>query len=174
MNDHTKSVTDIFEFNSTMVRVGLEDLTNEHATHQVRAGEGSSISYLVGHMLASRIGALKMLGVETENPYSELFGGAVPARDGSDYPDVSELVGQWNQVSESFAAALADLGADDVLAPCEGFPIPDQTVRGALMFWAWHESYHLGQLGIMRTELGYPSLQSRLYAEMQAAETQEA
>ena len=167
MNNHTRSIKDIFDFNSTMIRVGLADLTNEHAIYRVRDGQGSSISFLVGHMLSSRVGAMKLLGQATENPYSELFGGNVGALDGSAYPDIRHLYEDWVEVSQSFSDALAALSEADVLRPHEGFPVPDQTVRGALMFWAWHESYHVGQVGLIRTELGYPSLQERLYAEMQ-------
>ena len=43
--------------------------------------------------------------------------------------------------------------------------MPDQTVRGALMFRAWHESYHVGQIGLILTELGYPALRERLLAQ---------
>ena len=46
--------------------------------------------------------------------------------------------------------------------------MPDQTARGALMFLAWHESYHVGQMGLMRTEMGYPSVQARLYEVLSA------
>ena len=165
MNDHIRSTTGTFSFNSRIVRLGLQQLTNEHAIHQMRGGEGSSISYLVGHLLASRVGALKVLGVETENPYSEHFSPSAPASDGSEYPEIDDLARQWDEVAEKISDALGNLGDDDVLAPREGFPVADQTLRGALMFWAWHESYHVGQIGLMLTELGYPALRDRLLAQ---------
>lgn len=169
MNEHTKSLADMYAFNSTMIRVGLTDMKNEDATYRGRSSKGSSISFLVGHLLSSRVGLLKRFGVDIENPYAELFGGSASAADGSDYPDISELAADWARLSEQFEAVLADLTDDQVLAPAEGFPTPDQTARGALMFMAWHESYHAGQIGMIRTERGYTSLQSRLYEEMPAA-----
>jgi len=164
MNHHTRSLGDIFAFNSTMVRLGLEDLEEEHAGYRMRDGEGSSIHFLVGHLLTSRVAILQMLGHATENPYSEQFGrGQVPP-EGSGAPGISELAEQWDEVAGKLATALAELGEEDALAPQEGYPIPDQTVRGALMFRAWHESYHAGQIGLIRTELGYPALRDRLVA----------
>ena len=168
MSDHTKALADMFEFNSTMTSVGLGDLKNDDAVHRVRNGEGSSMSFLTGHMLSSRYGILKMLGETKENPYAELFGGSAEAQDGSAYPDVSELKDGWDDLSERFVATLRGLADDQALAPApDGFPIQDKTMRGAIMFLAWHESYHVGQLGLMRTEMGYQSLQHALYATME-------
>lgn len=82
-----------------------------------------------------------------------------------EYPEVSELATQWNEVAERLVDALEGLSDRDVLAPNEGFPVPDQTVSGALMFRAWHESYHVGQLGLNFTELGYLALRERLLAQ---------
>jgi uncharacterized damage-inducible protein DinB len=165
VNESTKSLGDIYALNSKLIRLGLEDLSQEDASRRTRGGQGSSISYLVGHLLASRIAALRMLGKAEGNPYSQQFGGGTAASDGADYPSVADLAHQWDEVATRFATALEGLSHEDVLAAHEGFPVPDQTVRGALMFRAWHESYHVGQIGMIRTELGYPALRDRLLAE---------
>ena len=115
--------------------------------------------------MSSRIGLLKTLGAESENPYKELFGAGAGSRDGAAYPPVSQLKTEWDVLAETFHAALEGLTDDDVLADGDGsFPIPDNTIRGNLTFIAWHESYHIGQVGIMRTEMGYTSMRQVLYA----------
>ena len=38
------------------------------------------------------------------------------------------------------------------------FPVPDKTIRGAINFLAYHEAYHLGQMGYLRKWLGKDSL----------------
>ena len=166
MSDHTKSVEDIFEFNSRMVRLGLDDLASDDASHRMRGGEGSSISFLAEHMLASRLSVLELLGRDVGHD-----GGATSlVAEGSGHADIAELRRVWNEVSEKLDSALRGLRHADVIAPHEGLPVPDQTVRGALMFRAWHESYHVGQLGLIRTELGYPALRTRLRAEIARTE----
>ena len=39
---------------------------------------------------------------------------------------------------------------------CPSCPDGSATVAGALGFLAWHESYHLGQLGLLRRLAGKP------------------
>ena len=166
MNHHIKSVADIYAFNTLSVRVCLGDLSHDDAGRRWRDGDGSSILFLLGHLLSSRVGLLKRFGETEDNPYAELFGGNADPRDGADYPPLEELARGWDEVATRLESTLAGLSEDQVMASAEGFPIPDQTARGALMFLAWHESYHAGQIGLMRTEMGYPSMQARLYETM--------
>ena len=163
MNPQIKSVADLYAFNTEGIRVCLGDLSDEDAGRQWRKGEGSSILFLLGHLVSSRVGLLKRFGETEENPYAELFGGSASAQDASAYPALSELASAWDDVAARLETTLANLTEDQILASAEGFPIPDATARGALMFMAWHESYHFGQIGLMRTEMGYPTFQARLY-----------
>lgn len=167
MHPEIKSVADIYAFNSLALGPVLSDLSDEEAGKQVRQGEGSSITFLVGHLLSSRTGLLKRFQETTENPFAELFGGNSTAQEASAYPSIGELATAWGEVAGRLQSTLESLTEEQILAPAEGFPIADQTARGALMFMAWHESYHVGQIGMMRTELGKPSLQARLYEAMQ-------
>lgn len=170
MSQLIKPITDMFDFNSNLTSLALGDLKNEDAVHRVKDGSGSSISYLTGHLLSSRYGMLKLVGAGEENPYADLFGREAGSRDGSEYPDISEFKSAWDALTPRFSAALGALTDDQVLAePPSQYPVEDNTVRGALMFLAWHESYHVGQIGIMRTERGYPSIQARLYEQFAAA-----
>ena len=121
----------------------------------------------MGHLLSSRYGMLKMLGAGDENPYADQFGRNAEPRDASDYPDISEFNQAWSALSDSFHAALAGASDEQMLAPApEGFPVEDQTMRGAIVFLCWHESYHVGQIGGMRTEMGYPSTEHLVHAAM--------
>jgi hypothetical protein len=54
---------------------------------------------------------------------------------------------------------LDDLGEDGLVAPSpRSLPIPDKTIRGAINFAAFHESYHVGQMAYIRKWLGFPGL----------------
>ena len=127
MSDMIKPVIDQFKFNSMVLSLATSDLKNEDAGHRLRGGEGSSVSFLIGHLLSSRYGLLKMLDAGEENPYAQLLA-----------------------------------------PPPEGFPIEDQTIRGGISFLSWHESYHVGQIGVLRTELGYSSTEHQVHAAMTA------
>ena len=169
MSDLIKPVIDQFKFNSMILSLGTSDLKNEDAGHRLRKGEGSSMTYLMGHLLSSRYGLLKMLGAGDENPYAEQFGRNAEPRDTSDYPDISEFSQAWSALSDSFHASLESATDEQLLAPApEGFPTEDQTMRGAISFLCWHESYHVGQIGVLRTELGYSSTENQVHAAMTA------
>jgi len=165
MNDLIRPVADTYAFNARMVALGTSDLTPEDAVERGNGGRGSSIAYLVGHTASSRHGLLKMLGLSQENPFAELFGAGVECGDGNAYPPIAELAARWAALAGKLDAALADLSSERLLAaPAVSYPTPDQTVRGGLAFICWHECYHLGQIGMLRTGLGYPSLRARLAA----------
>jgi uncharacterized damage-inducible protein DinB len=169
MSDLIKPVVDQFKFNSMILSLATGDIKNEAAGHRLRKGEGSSISYLMGHLLSSRYGILKMLGAGDENPYADQFGRNAGPRDGIEYPDISEFNAAWDELSPRFHKALQDATDDQLLAPApDGFPVEDQTMRGAIAFLGWHEAYHVGQIGILRTEQGYPSTEHQVHAAMAA------
>jgi uncharacterized damage-inducible protein DinB len=168
MNPQIRSVADMYAFNTLTLRVGLGDVSDDLANRRWRSGDGSSIGFLVGHLLSSRYGLLKRFGETAENPYAELFGASAQPRDEAEYPPVAELAAAWDEVASRLERTIGNLSDEDIEAPAEGFPVADQTVRGALMFMAWHESYHVGQIGLMRTEMGLPSVQARLYESMRS------
>ncbi len=170
MHAQLRPIADQFKFNAMIVDLALGDLKNADAVRRMRKGEGSSISYMAGHLASSRYGILKMLGATDRNPYADLFGGKNGAKDGSHYPDVAELRAGWREVVKAFEQALERATESQLLGPApDGFPIEDQTVRGAIGFLLWHECYHAGQIGMIRTELGYSSTQQLTYEAMAAA-----
>ena len=168
MSDLIKPVIDQFKFDSLILSLATGALKNEDAGHRLRKGEGSSISYLLGHLLSSRYHVLSMLGGGDENPFAEQFGRNAEPLDVSEYPDISEFKAAWDGLTEKFHTALDGASDEQLLAPVESFPVEDQTLRGALMFMAWHESYHVGQIGILRTEHGYPATQHQVHAALEA------
>jgi len=167
MNTQIRSLADIFAFNALSLKVGLSDVSNEQAGRRWRDGDGSSIAFLVGHLLSSRYGMLKRLGKVDDNPYAPLFSASTGPRDISEYPPLAELAKAWDEAAPRLESAIRSVSDEDLEVPAEGFPAADKTTRGLLMFLAWHESYHVGQIGLMRTEMGLPSVQSRIHEAMQ-------
>ncbi len=170
MSEQLKPIRETYRFNSELVSLGLEDLGQEDAIRRWKNGEGSSIAYLAGHLSSSRYGILKTLGAASENPYKELYGAGAGSREGAAYPPLAELAAGWNETAGKLHVALDALTDEDASRPSEGsYPTADKTLRGQLAFIAWHESYHVGQIGILRTEMGYTSLRQLLYAARQGA-----
>jgi uncharacterized damage-inducible protein DinB len=62
----------------------------------------------------------------------------------------------WNEISEQLKAALRE-APDEVLAkPApEGPPSFDKKMSGTVAFFAFHDTYHTGQVSFLRKWLGY-------------------
>jgi len=59
-------------------------------------------------------------------------------------------------VVDGLKAKFASLTEADLAAPATGRPLPGaNTVAEQLAFIAFHESYHVGQLGYIRKSIGY-------------------
>ena len=148
-----------FNVTNHIMNLVLSDLSNDDAVTRTRDGEGSSISWIVGHLLYYRSQIMGMLGGPTNNPWTESFGNT-SATDGSDYPDVSEMLSSWNELSSALDATVAGVTDAQLLVPIasdNGSPHGEKKVLDTITFFMWHESYHMGALGMIRTQLGYPA-----------------
>ena len=155
---HLRPLVGLFEMSSRMLELALADLRNVDALTRTRGGAGSSITYLTGHLMYARTMILNLVGAHEGNAFQDLFGWGVPIREASAYPEIQEIRKEWSELAATFLAVLSGLPDERVLAPHEGsMPGPDPTVRGTIEGLCWHESYHLGQIGLIRAELGYPT-----------------
>jgi hypothetical protein len=117
------------------------------------------ILWIAGHVANTRFGLCAMLGRKLHRPWGDIFNRAAarPAADG--YPEASVIRGAWSEVGAALMARFEELTDVELGAPAPvPFPIPDQSMRGAIAFLAYHEGYHLGQMSYLRKWLGAPGL----------------
>jgi len=75
---------------------------------------------------------------------------------------MSRIRNAWDQVSRDLEACMNDLDLDDITAPSHHrFPVDDSSMGGAIAFLVQHESYHIGQMALLRKFLGYPAMTYR-------------
>jgi len=146
------SMTDaarLFRFNTSAAEARLRDLPDEAWARQL--GEASTPRWILGHMCIYRRNILRKGGhdlpiVDWEAKFAK---GTMPA----DYPAniaPSVLIDDFIATGEPLSAMLESL-SDDALATPFGRTLPDgsDTLGKAIMFLLWHETYHMGQLGIL-------------------------
>ncbi len=116
-------------------------------------------AWLAGHIIFARTNIANLLGMNIPNPYDELYANFKPIESGAKYPDVPNVTKNWNELSGKFMAKLNTLTEDDLKreSPLK-LPVNDGTMRGTLAFFAHHESYHIGQLGLVRRYHGYDGM----------------
>jgi uncharacterized damage-inducible protein DinB len=142
-----------FGMTDYLIPMVLEDLTDEDARRRARGDEGPSIAWILGHLLHYRHHVMELLGAERENPWAEQFSSA-DATDGSDYPTVSELREAWGRVADDFAEVMASKTDADFARPTDGAH-DERSLRDQVVFFGWHEGYHMGALGAQLKRLGY-------------------
>jgi hypothetical protein len=79
--------------------------------------------------------------------------GAAHQFGGQACPPLAEIVAYFNSTGEALIAQLPEV-PDDIWALPAIFPLPgDPTMRDQIAWMTMHESYHIGQLGILRKSL---------------------
>jgi hypothetical protein len=155
MNELKRPIIAGFDTANFTVNLQLDDLSNADAVRRARGDSGSSISWIIGHLLDSRCTALQACGVEQPNPYAKRFSFRSPATDGSDYPDIAELHRDWNALHEKLRETLVNLDDERLLSESSvANPHEDPSLAVALAFYAWHEAYHIGVMGLLRVQWG--------------------
>ncbi len=166
MSETTKTMAGTFGTTDFLIPLVLEDLSDEVARTRTRGGEGPSISWAVGHLLHYRYHVLNLLGDNRESPFGEMFTGE--ANDGDEYPTVADMQRQWTEVAELFHAALN--GKTEVEWDSGGEGAHDEkSLRDQVVFFGWHEGYHMGAIGAQRKEMGLPGPAEKVMAMRQAA-----
>lgn len=133
----------------------LGDLSQEAAIRRSRGEQGPSILWTVGHMLDYRCMLLGVLGKERHHAFEEVFRNR-SATDGTDYPPLSAVMHEWNEVHKDVEQALAEADVEEVARKSEQAGVFGERPLDALTFFAWHEAYHFGAIGAERKAQGLP------------------
>ena len=115
--------------------------------------------WIAGHLTQSRARIVTVVGGTADLPWKGMFETGSVIRDLRAYPDAEAILAVWTSLSETLMERLERLTSDQLgAAPPPRVASPDETLRGALALLAFHEGYHVGQLGFLRKWLGYSAL----------------
>ena len=155
MGNLTKPIAESLKLTDFIMNLVTHDLTNDIATRRARDVDGASIAWVIGHLSHYRYEIMKLLGHDVESPFAELFGSA-GATSGSDYPNIGELKAQWIETSAEVLPVVEAATDEQLTDPMGGPDSPhgEKTVLDTLVFYMWHESYHMGQIGTLRAQFG--------------------
>jgi uncharacterized damage-inducible protein DinB len=159
--ERAQGLTNVLTFNDDMLAVALTDMTDDLARRRLREG-GPSIAWIVGHMLHHRNQIAAAIGCAA--PAVGLYRFADTATDGRDYPVVDELRTAWADFSARLVPAVNALSDDELAGPSPiALPHGEQTLLDALRFVVWHETLHLGQLSMLRSQHGLTPLVTLIF-----------
>ncbi len=153
MEPLVRPVVGLYQTSNRILATSIQDLSEPDAKSRSRSGTGPSVAWIVGHLCHFKIKVLGLLGQERDNPFAARFEHA-PASDGAEYPPLSELVASFSSLNRDLCAAL-ESSAARLEAPMPGAgPHQEKRVLDTVLFFAWHEAYHIGALGAIRKEMG--------------------
>ena len=147
----------LFRFNEFVLGKNLDGLTHGDSLTQATPG-GSSIHWIVGHLLATRNATLRLLGEpplwsdEEAAPFAR--GTRVPAAEEVPVP-FDRLLADLRRSSEQIRIALESVRDEDLAVPLG--QDKEGTVGDQLARLHYHEGYHAGQIGLLRRIAGRPA-----------------
>lgn len=168
MSTRATTLLDQFRTTNFVMQLAFSDLDQDTAIRRLGGDSGPSIAWEIGHILFYRVRIIVLLGHKHEFPYSETFEG--DAGDGSTYPTLEDFATQWKTVAEVLESALKSATDEQLDGPIPtAGPHDERTMYDLLTFLCWHEAYHAGQLGSIRTHFGMPEV-SKLATQQSEAE----
>jgi len=146
----------LFELNYGALFRNLEGLTHEESLVEPRPG-GNSINWVLGHITASRNRILPLLGQAQvwSREQMVLYSGRDEAGWSAEralHLDVIKT--DLARSQQMLMRALDDVTDASLAVPTES----GQPLRDALGFSHFHESYHGGQIALLRRLLGHPGV----------------
>ena len=136
-------------------------MTDEQAALRPSASANSA-AFVAAHVAEPRFYLLNMLGAEQSSPIAAYLEGARGIDDVKRFPPMLEIQRAWTDASHALRDRLDEmttLELDASVACPFPLPISDPTALSLLTFFVQHDSYHIGQLALLRKHAGLPAMQ---------------
>jgi len=155
METDFKNIRGMYKANTDIVNKAIADVDVEHWFK--KPGEDSNhLMWVLGHVVVHRGYALKLLGVDWSTSWTPLFARGAERLADSEYPSMEEMRKAWEEVSIQLSDALRNVSPEMLTGEApKGPPSFDGKAGGAVAFFAFHDTYHVGQISFLRKWLGY-------------------
>ena len=144
-----------FALTSRVIHMQTEGLTNADSLIQPPF-RGNCLNWVLGHILAGRNQVLELLGKPQfwgEAEAARYRSGSDPVTAEDQALSLERLLADLDRSQEQIAAALESC-SPALLAEPVGESEADQSRGQAVAFLHWHETYHTGQLELLRQLAG--------------------
>jgi uncharacterized damage-inducible protein DinB len=131
----------------------LDGLADEDLSRKLE-DRSNSVGGVLCHLLDARCYLVQILGGKVENRLNERLRSITTSEDLKPFPTLEELRTAWEQASDLLAGRLELVPPEHLDVPSsDRLPVQDPSTLGALAFLFQHESYHIGQLSLMKKVL---------------------
>ena len=158
MDTRITPLAEILRLNTVLFRNCLDGLNDEQAATRPSSGTNSA-TFIAAHLASSRFFLLKTLGVQEVDPLAPYLNGRKGIDECAQLPPLREIDAAWTRGAHLLRDRLAALTAAEVDSRSDvKFPLADGTLLATLTFLVQHDSYHLGQLSLLRKFAGLPAM----------------
>jgi hypothetical protein len=158
MIDLIKPVDSIFFLNTKLFSNCLEGVSEE--IYLKRLNDASNnIAFIACHLIDARFYIGSFCGVEIVNPYKEVFDRIKSPGQTDLFPPLKKVAELWKEISIPIENKFKIITGAELQkeAPLQ-LPLTERTILGGLTFFMQHESFHIGQLALIRKYSGLPAM----------------
>jgi len=161
MNVQMQPLVETITLNTGLFLNCLDGVNDETARRRV-SDTANNMAFVALHLIDARCYLARSMGGDARHPFEDLVKDANRIDDLSRFPKVEELCSAWKEASLSLRQSLEALTDEDLAEEIDQpFPVSEKTKRGMVTFLIHHDSYHLGQLALLRKQLGLPAMSYR-------------
>jgi uncharacterized damage-inducible protein DinB len=159
---HAKTIAYQLELCAKILERNTGDVSHEDSLVEPEQG-GNCLNWVIGHLARTRNMALGTMGQNSPYPMSDFASyddrGGVPFSRESALP-IEELRRRYKAMQGPLVAAISSMPPDALAAkpPRNMTGDPNETVGSNLATFVFHESYHVGQTGVLRRVVGKPGV----------------
>lgn len=150
-----ETLTQSYGMTRYIIRLQTDGLTHEDSLLQPPF-RGNCLNWVLGHIIAGRDTALELLGQSPlwrEEEASRYRTGSEPVTNSEQALPLERLLSDLDQSQQCIESALERISPEE-LAQATTFRGSEQTLGQALAGLHWHETYHTGQLELLRQLAG--------------------
>src|SRR5579872_1629848 len=158
MDQRVEPLTELLRLNTLLFRNCLIGMTDEMSRRRPTPTTNHA-AFVAAHVADSRYFLLKILGAPEASPLEAYIGSAGRLDEVVKWPTLEETHAAWTKAGHALRERLGTMKAADLDAPCDPPFLGEGVSRlSGLSFLSQHESYHNGQLSLLRTFVGLPAM----------------
>jgi DinB superfamily len=146
-----ETMAEYFGLTYRVIHWQLDGVTHEESLLQPPF-RGNCLNWVLGHIVFGRESVLKLLGEDlpwTETEIASYRSNTEPITNAEQALPLEMLLGKLEESHKRILTGLKRITPDKWEAP-----INDETVAEKIAFSHWHETYHVGQLELLRQLAG--------------------
>ena len=153
MNNPLYHLELILKLNTRLFANTLSGVNDQQSEERI-SDHNNSLKWIATHTVWARYNLLSFLGKPSTNPYNSLFENFKPYDAADKYPSIEAIKREWEKASTLLNEAISTVTSEHLAAqsPLKN-PTGDFTNGGTIAFLAQHESYDIGQLGLLKKYL---------------------